>query len=80
MENTELLEAISRMMDEKLDKALQPINARLDRVDSRLDKIEDDIDELKESCEVTRVAVNTLIDWTDQISTVEALPLPRIKG
>lgn len=36
MENSELLQAISDIMDKKLE----PINNRLDKMDSRLDKVE----------------------------------------
>ena len=31
-----LLEAIGQMMDSKLEKALNPINERLDKIDQRL--------------------------------------------
>ena len=47
MDNEQLLQAISEMMDEKLKKSLQPINNeigmsnhRLDKIESRLDMIE----------------------------------------
>lgn len=85
MENTELLEAIGRMMDEKLASALQPINARLDKVDGRLDnidrrldRIEEDIEDLKESCEITRGVTNALLDWTERVSVIDTLPLPKV--
>lgn len=40
MDNEKLLQAISEMMDKKLDERLAPINSRFDKMDSRLDKIE----------------------------------------
>ena len=50
MDNEKLLQAISDMMDKKLDERLLPINNRLDKTDSRLDKIDNrlDIIELKQ--------------------------------
>ena len=51
MDNEMLLQAISDMMDTKLDERLLPINNRLDKVDSRLDKVENrlEIIELKQN-------------------------------
>ncbi len=40
MDNEKLLQAISDMLDKKLDERLKPINDRLDKIDSRLDVIE----------------------------------------
>lgn len=40
MDNEKLLQAISEMMDKKLDERLAPINSRLDKMDDRFDKIE----------------------------------------
>lgn len=49
MESNELLQAISEMMDKKLDDKLKPINDRLDKMDNRLDKMESNISALKVS-------------------------------
>ncbi len=40
MNNEELLQAISDIMDKKLDERFQPVNARLDKMEGRLDKME----------------------------------------
>ena len=40
MDNEKLLQAISDMMDKKLDERLAPINKRLDKIDNRLDVME----------------------------------------
>ncbi len=50
MDNEKLLQAISDMMDKKLDERLKPINDRLDKMDSHFDKIDNrlDIIELKQ--------------------------------
>lgn len=36
MENSELLQALSDMMDKKFDEKLQPINNRLDKIESEV--------------------------------------------
>ena len=40
MDNEQLLQAISEMMDKKLNDSLQPINNRLDKIEGRLDVLE----------------------------------------
>lgn len=64
MNEKELLQAISQIMDEKLT----PIN-------KRLEKIENDIEELKENTEVTRAATNTLVAWAEKASIEVKIPL-----
>ena len=78
MLDKEDLQAIAQLMDMKLE----PINARLDKVDARLDvmetdiiKIKDDISELKEDTQVTREAVNTLLDWAEKAQVQVKIPL-----
>ena len=78
MLDKEDLQAIAQLMDMKLE----PINARLDKVDARLDvmetdiiKIKDDISELKEDTQVTREAVNTLLDWAKKAQVQVKIPL-----
>ena len=44
MEDKALLEAIGKMMDQKLSQALEPINTRLDGVDKRLDGVDKRLD------------------------------------
>lgn len=74
--NQELLQAISQIMDEKL----QPINTRLDKVDQRLDKIEQDIEIIKEDVQITRAATDRLIDWAERSEKVIKVPLFRKQG
>ena len=68
MMDKELLEAISQMMDAKLE----PINKRLDAMDSRLDKLE-------EIQEETRSGVNSLLEWAEECGNVIKFPLPKVK-
>lgn len=39
MDNEQLLQALSNMMEQKLDDRLAPINNRFDKINSRLDKL-----------------------------------------
>lgn len=66
------LQAIASLIDSKLDEKLSPVNERLDGIDERLDKvnerldgIEERLDKVEENTEITRSAVNTLLEWTD---------------
>jgi len=47
MQDNELLQAISDIMDKKFDERLTPINTRLDNMDTRLEKLEADTSALK---------------------------------
>ena len=65
MVDKELLEAIGQMMDEKLDRKLQPIVDRLDK--------------LEESSEEVRSGVNALPEWAEECGNVIKFPLPKVK-
>lgn len=54
MEDKAFLEAISKMMDEKLDKQLTPVRQ--------------DIADMKENLQEVREAQNYLIDWVDNLA------------
>lgn len=57
MDNEKLLQAISDMMDKKLDERLQPINDRLDKMDSRFDIIELKLDRTEKKVEDLQIDV-----------------------
>ena len=65
MVDKELLEAIGQMMDEKLDRKLQPIV--------------DCLDKLEESSEEVRSGVNALLEWAEECGNVIKFPLPKVK-
>ena len=65
MVDKELLEAIGQMMDEKLDRKLQPIVDRFDK--------------LEESSEEVRSGVNALLEWAEECGNVIKFPLPKVK-
>lgn len=57
MDEKMLLEAIGKMMDEKLE----PISTRLDSLETKIDEITEDLQEVRE-------AQNYLIGWVDNLS------------
>lgn len=56
---------IDSKLDEKFDEKLSPINERLNKIEERLDGIEERLDTVEENTEITRSAVNTLLEWAD---------------
>ena len=64
----ELLEAISQMLDEKLDPIKKDIA-----------DLKDDVAALKETSEVTRAGVNSLLEWAEECGNVIKFPPPKVK-
>jgi len=64
----ELLESISKMMDEKLEPIKKDIA-----------ELKDDVSTLKETSEVTRDGVNSLLEWAEECGNVIKFPLPKVK-
>lgn len=64
MTDQELLQAMSQMMDLKLNQKLSPIR--------------EEIEEMKESLSEVRTGVNMLINWSEKVSMAAKFPLPDI--
>lgn len=59
-------------VDERLnqvDKQLNQVNERLNQVDERLSAVE-------ENTQITREAVNSLIEWADNVSVITQIKFP----
>ena len=67
MTDQEILQAMSKMMDEKLN----PIK-------EELSDIKEEISTMKEDLEEVRTGVNTLLDWAERTSHVLEFPLPKV--
>ncbi|MCQ4863775.1 hypothetical protein [Pseudoflavonifractor phocaeensis] len=65
MTDRELLQAMDRMMDAKL----QPICDGLDTVDRRLDTMQTDIRLLKDSVEEIRGGTNYVAQWVENLES-----------
>ena len=84
-----LLEAISRMMDEKLEPIKKDISGlkedvaalKQDVADLKQDvtTLKEDVADLKETSEITRAGVNSLLDWAEECGNVIKFPLPKVK-
>ena len=57
------LQAISTLMDSKL----QPVNNRLDRIEGRLDNIENRLETVENSLEEIRGATNYMVEWIEKV-------------
>ena len=60
---------------DKVDARLDKVDARLDKVDCRLDAIEGRLDVIEEDTQVTREAVNTLLEWAEKAQVEVKIPL-----
>ena len=55
-------------MDEKILEILTQMQAELVSINKRLSNVENELASVKEDTEITRTAVNTLVEWVDQAS------------
>lgn len=67
-------------MDEKILTLLTEMNERLKSLETDVSALKadvsvlkTDVSNIKEDTEITRTAVNTLIEWADAVSEVEAV-------
>lgn len=58
-----------------MKEAQEQTNARLDKVDARLDALEGRLDVIEEDTQVTREAVNTLLEWAEKAQVEVKIPL-----
>ena len=63
-------------MDEKILEILTQMQAELVSINKRLSNVENELASVKEDTEITRTAVNTLVEWVDQASVVLDIRYP----
>ena len=63
-------------MDEKILDILTQMQAELVSINKRLTNVENELASVKEDTEITRTAVNTLVEWVDQASVVLDIRYP----
>ena len=68
---TLLTEIKSEMSDMKSE--ISDMKSEISEINKRLSNLEEEVSEIKEDTEITRTAVNTLIEWADAVSEVEAV-------
>lgn len=69
-------EEMKALLHSVIQEELKPITERLDRMDSRIDKMESQLSAINENTEITRTAVNSLIEWADQVSVITQIKFP----
>ena len=65
-------------MDEKILEILTQMQSELVSINKRLTNVENELASVKEDTEITRTAVNTLVEWVDQASVVLDIRYPVI--
>ena len=66
-------------MDTRLDNMdawLDNMDARLGRVEHELVEVKDRLCAVEENTEVTRGAVNALVEWAEQVAVITKAPFP----
>lgn len=63
-------------MDELILETLKLMHAELVSINKRLTNVENELASVKEDTEITRTAVNTLVEWVDQASVVLDIRYP----
>lgn len=62
-------EEMKALLHSVIQEELKPITERLDQMESQLSAI-------NENTEITRTAVNSLIEWADQVSVITQIKFP----
>ena len=71
MTDQELLQAMSKMLQESEARMKATIQEEIDPINKRLEALEEGQAEI-------RNGVNTLLDWADKVGDSIAFPLPKI--
>lgn len=66
------LQQISALLDAKLE----PIQTQMNQFGARLDRLEEDVAAIREDTEITRGAVNSLIEWADNVAVITQIKFP----
>ena len=73
------MKVMRKEMDEKftsIDQRLENMDQRLDNMDQRLDVIDERLDNIEEDTKITREAVNSLIEWADEVAVISHVKFP----
>ena len=62
--------------EDKILEMLQGITDRLDKLEEGQAQMKEDLAQLKEQSEITRVALDRIIVWSDGVSNMAGYPLP----
>ena len=62
-------DGIDKRLD-TMDSKFDAMDKRLDTIDDRLGKIEETVEEIQEDTRITRSAVNSLIEWAEEVGVI----------
>lgn len=61
-----------------MQTSMQSMQSDIQKINGRLDSLEAKVDDLAEGQDELRTSVNALLDWSDRVSSIEQLKLPKI--
>lgn len=77
------LQALSALLEEAVEKQIQPVKEHLNKLDEclnqvneRLDQVDERLSAVEENTQITREAVNSLIEWADNVSVITQIKFP----
>ena len=70
-------DGIDKRLD-TMDSKFDAMDKRLDTIDDRLGKIEETVEEIQEDTRITRSAVNSLIEWAEEVVVITKVKYPII--
>lgn len=68
-------DGIDKRLD-TMDSRFDAMDKRLDTIDDRLGKIEETVEEIQEDTRITRSAVNSLIEWAEEVGVITQVKYP----
>ena len=61
---------------DSMEHRMDSMEHKIDSMEHRMDSIEHKIDILQENTGVTREAVNSIIEWTDEVAVITQIKFP----
>lgn len=68
MTDREILESIVSRLDK--------IDTKIETIDEKMQSMDDKIESIKEDSEITRSAVNSLIEWAENVGVITQVKYP----
>lgn len=75
MTDREILESIVSRLD-KIDTKIETIDEKMQSMDDKIQSMDDKIESIKEDSEITRSAVNSLIEWAENVGVITQVKYP----
>lgn len=61
-----------------MQTSMQAMQADMKGMHEKIDKLTEGQEELREDLDEVRTSVNALLDWSDRVSSIEQLRIPKI--